>query len=68
VFYAIRQLKQNQPQISETDLLNYILTWKKSWDTIEKKEAIASAIRHLLMLRWIDVEFSESMIDEEILV
>jgi len=68
VFYAIRQLKQDQPKISENDLLDYILQWKKSWDTSEKKEAIASSIRHLLMLRWIDVEFSESMIDEEILV
>lgn len=68
VFYAVRELKKNQTSISEKDVMSYILEWKKSWDKEDKKAAIASAIRHLLMLRWIDVEFSDSLIKEEAFV
>lgn len=68
VFYAVRELKKNQKSISEEDVMNYILEWKKSWNKKDKKVAIASAIRHLLMLRWIDVEFSDSLIKEEALI
>lgn len=68
VFYALKQLKENTKSISEADVMNYILRWKNSWNTENKKQAIASAIRHLLMLRWIDVEFSDSLIAEEAFV
>ncbi len=69
VFYAVRQLKKDNTFISEEAVMHYILDWKKSWKKDgSKKQAIASAIRHLLMLRWIDVEFSDSLIKEEAFV
>jgi O-acetyl-ADP-ribose deacetylase (regulator of RNase III)/uncharacterized protein YwgA len=68
VFYAIRQLKQKHKNVSETDVLDYVIDWKRSWDTANKKTAIASAIRHLLISRWIDVEYSESLIGDELLI
>ena len=65
VFYVIRKLKKQKPSVSENEIYDYILKWKKHWDEPEKKKAIASAIRNLGMLRWIRADFSESLqVDE----
>jgi len=63
VFFASRQLKQANPQreVAEQDLYNYILDWKKAWATDEKRVAVASAIRNLVVLGWMKLRFSESM-------
>jgi O-acetyl-ADP-ribose deacetylase (regulator of RNase III)/uncharacterized protein YwgA len=63
VLYTIRQLKQksNRNSISEQDVYNYIIDWKKTWNTESKRAGIASAIRNLGMLRWIKTEYSESL-------
>lgn len=67
VFYSIRKLKETKSRVSEDDLYNHILSWKPHWDTEEKKQAIASAIRNLAMLRWISVEFSSDLpVPEEV--
>ena len=65
VLYASRQLKQTKPseEVSEQQLYDYILGWKKSWTSDEKKHAVASAIRNLLLLGWMRVQISESMIE-----
>ena len=39
----------NVPTIAEQDVFDYILKWKKAWNSPEKKEAIAEAIRNLLV-------------------
>ena len=63
VFFASRQLKKAHPQceVAEQDLYNYILEWKKNWATDEKKSAVASAIRNLVVLGWMKLSYSESM-------
>lgn len=65
VLFASRQLKQGKPQheVAEQDLYEYILDWKKAWRTDKKKQAVASAIRNLVMLGWMRLQFSESLPD-----
>ena len=62
VLYGSRQLKQANPdrEITEEELLAYILDWKKSWNTEEKKTAISDAIRNLVILGWMKARISES--------
>jgi O-acetyl-ADP-ribose deacetylase (regulator of RNase III)/uncharacterized protein YwgA len=68
VLYASRQLKRANPdkEISEQQIFDFILDWKKSWDTAEKKLALMSAIRNLALLGWLRVKLSDEMdeIDE----
>jgi O-acetyl-ADP-ribose deacetylase (regulator of RNase III)/uncharacterized protein YwgA len=61
VFYAARQLKQSRHNgdLAEQDLQDYILEWKKSWRTEQKREALASAIRNLILLGWLQLKISE---------
>ncbi len=66
VFYVIRKLKKEKPMVSENEIYDKILQWKKHWDQPEKKQAIASAIRNLGMLQWIKADFSETLHVEEI--
>lgn len=63
VLFASRQLKQdkNRSAISEQDLYDYILNWKKTWDRDDKRQAIASTIRNLEMLGWMKLKFSKSL-------
>jgi len=65
VLYASRQLKQAKPgeEVSEQQLYDYILGWKKSWNSDDKKHAVASTIRNLVLLDWMRVQISESMIE-----
>lgn len=65
VLFASKQLKQAKPdvEIAEQQLYDYILDWKKSWRSEEKKQAVASAIRNLVLLGWVRVQISESMIE-----
>ena len=61
VFYATRQVKAAQKHATEQDIFDYIIAWKKHWNTPQKRETVASAIRHLVMLKWIGAEFSQSL-------
>lgn len=63
VVFASRELKKTQPlkEIAEQQLFDYILKWKKTWRTDEKKQAVANAIRNLVMLGWIRLRFSETL-------
>jgi len=67
VFYSARQLKKENSDVSEQDLLDYVLSWKKNWNTPDKKMSVASAIRNLVMLRWVSVKFSDDLIEENTL-
>lgn len=64
VLYASRELKRGNPsgEIAEQEIYDYVVDWKKSWDSEEKKEAVASAIRNLVVLGWMRASMSESMI------
>jgi hypothetical protein len=63
VFFAARQLKQSKQngELAEQDLQDYILDWKKSWRTDDKKLAVASAIRNLILLGWLQLKISEAV-------
>jgi hypothetical protein len=63
VLFASRQLKQSRggDKIAEQDLLDFILQWKKTWQTDEKKHAVANAIRNLVLLGWMRAEISEDL-------
>jgi O-acetyl-ADP-ribose deacetylase (regulator of RNase III)/uncharacterized protein YwgA len=63
VLFASRQLKAAKPtaDMAEQDLLDYILDWKKARRTEEKKQAVAEAIRNLVLLGWLRLNISEAM-------
>lgn len=63
VLFAIRELKKAKPgePVTEKELYDYILDWKKRWRTEEKHREVASAIRNLVMLGWMRLQFSESL-------
>ena len=63
VLYASRQLKQGQTdaEVTEQQLCDYVLDWKKAWRTEDKQYAVASAIRNLVLLGWLRLQFSESL-------
>ena len=63
VLFASREMKQMRPNqaVTEQQLFDYILEWKKSWRTDEKRLALASAIRHLVLLEWMRLSPSESL-------
>ncbi|HOT73843.1 MAG TPA: macro domain-containing protein [Anaerohalosphaeraceae bacterium] len=69
VLYSIRRLKQEtqKDRISEREIYDFILKWKKNWDTSQKKYAVASAIRNLGMLQWIKTDYSENLPIESVL-
>ena len=58
MFFAARQLKQfkRDEEVNEQDLQDYILDWKKSWRTDDKKQAVVSAIRNLMLFGWLQSE------------
>lgn len=64
VIFAVQNLKQERipEEVSEADLFNYILEWKRSWKLDEsKQQSLAEAIRNLEMLGWVKLRFSESL-------
>lgn len=63
VFYATQELKKSNPDalVSERDVYDFVLKWKKHWNTEKKHESIASAIRNLAVLSWVKVKFSDCL-------
>jgi uncharacterized protein YwgA len=64
VIFAVQILKQERDpdQVSEEDLFNYILEWKKLWKRDASKQcSLAEAIRNLEMLGWVKLKYSDSL-------
>lgn len=63
VLFAARKLKngRNDTSVSEQDLHDYIVKWKKDWARDDKQKAIASSIRNLEMLGWMRLSYSDSL-------
>lgn len=61
-FAATRLVEDDHP--SEMDVLEAVQSWKQSRSFDE--EEIASTIRNLNMLGWIDAEFSPELMDDEL--
>lgn len=58
IFYSTRKLKKEKEKVSETDVLNYVLEWKKNR---LKPIEIGEAIRNLGMLRWLNVDYCKDL-------
>lgn len=67
VIFISRELqkKESHKQIDEKDIYDEVFKWKKNWSNPEKKESIASTIRNLLILDWINVSLSRELPMEE---
>jgi len=65
VLYACRQLKmaRGTATVSEQDIYDYVLSWKRTWDRDEKRRAVASTIRNLLALGWMKAQVSEDLLE-----
>ncbi len=65
VFFSARKLKLTKSVISEQELVDYILDWKKHWNNENKKKSLISTIRNLVILKWLDVTHSDGLPDQE---
>lgn len=65
VLYACKQLKQGHPAevVEEQEIFDYVLDWKKSWASSEKKDALTDAVRNLVALGWMKARISESAVE-----
>ncbi len=63
VIYASHQLKKEKDtnNITEKDLYDYIINWKRNWDKPEKKKSVGSTIRNLEMLDWLKLKYSDTL-------
>lgn len=61
IIFVLRELKKEQEEVSDFEVLNDLLTWKKRWDKPEKKESLVNSIKNLAVLRWIDINFSQEL-------
>ena len=67
ILFTTRNLAlKGNDTISENDVFEEIIRWKKQWKTDEKKERIASSIRNLLLLGWIDISLSNELPFEDL--
>ncbi|MDN7900756.1 MULTISPECIES: type II toxin-antitoxin system antitoxin DNA ADP-ribosyl glycohydrolase DarG [Burkholderia] len=61
VLYASRQIKSSPNEaVEESKLVDFIVDWKRSWNTDQKRLAVENAIRNLVMLGWMRVTPSNS--------
>jgi O-acetyl-ADP-ribose deacetylase (regulator of RNase III)/uncharacterized protein YwgA len=62
VLYAADTLKKSKDTIpSETEVLDYIMKWKQKHRPPMSKDEVASTIRNLGILRWLDVKPDKSL-------
>lgn len=65
IIYACRWIKARRSGevVTEQKILDYVLDWKPAWRADDKREAVAGAIRNLVLLNWVRAEISEEMIE-----
>lgn len=64
VIFAVQNLKTEKggDNVSEQELMDYILGWKKTWRKDESKQLnLAETIRNLQMLNWMKLNYSKSL-------
>ena len=63
VIYSAKQLKatQDRDSVSEQDVFDFIMRWKKKFQKEDDQSSIASTIRNLQMLNWVKLQYSESL-------
>jgi O-acetyl-ADP-ribose deacetylase (regulator of RNase III)/uncharacterized protein YwgA len=65
IIYACRSIKArgSDRTITEQNILDYVLDWKPTWRSEPKRQAVAEAIRNLVLLNWVKADISEDMIE-----
>jgi O-acetyl-ADP-ribose deacetylase (regulator of RNase III) len=65
IIFASQELKaQDRARAyQEQDLIEHIIAWKKRWGTPDKRTALATSIRNLVLLGWLKLELSETAED-----
>lgn len=61
VLFATEELKKKKRDISETEVLDAVMQWKQKRRPPLNKAEVASAIRSLGILNWIDVKLESSL-------
>ncbi len=64
VIFSVQDLKKKRvpDEVTEQDLFDYILDWKKAWSKDEaKRTELADTIRNLEMLGWVKLKYSDSL-------
>jgi O-acetyl-ADP-ribose deacetylase (regulator of RNase III)/uncharacterized protein YwgA len=62
IVFALNELTNaGQKMISEMEFYQYVLNWKKAWDRPEKRESLASTIRELATLSWVELDYSRDL-------
>lgn len=70
IFYSVKQLKKKKDPsiVTENDVLEYALNWKRLRRPPLAKTQVGSAIRNLVILKWIKVLYSKNLpINEELI-
>lgn len=65
VLYSSKTLKKNGTPIKESDIIDYILHWKNTWNKEEKIESVITTIRNLTSLRWINTIYCPELKSSE---
>jgi len=65
VLYSSKKLRVNGHPVKEIDIINYIITWKKTWNKTEKIEKLVTTIRNLNSLHWIKTEYCPDLKSSE---
>lgn len=60
VIYAFDQLLNENHNVSDEDVYEYVMEWKKRWKESKQKE-VGTTIINLAMLGWINIEFSNKL-------
>jgi len=63
ILYAIDDLRSSSvnEMTTEQEFFDYIIRWKKHWNKPEKLQSIASTIRNLAVLGWINLGYSDTL-------
>lgn len=63
IMYSVKDLKKktNWKKIDEKEVFDYVMNWKKRRKPPLNKEEIASSIRNLAILNWLDVSYSKDL-------
>jgi hypothetical protein len=62
VLFASRELKKGKRtrDVTEQQIHDFVLDWRKSWMGLEKRQSLARTIRSLVAQRWMRAQISES--------
>lgn len=66
IMFALSELTDNGRKefVTEMDFYDYVLNWKKEWDTQQKKESLASTIRYLASTEWVNLNYSDELVND----